>query len=152
MLSGALAGVAALAEVLFRRRHFVIDASRVATAVGVIFSAVIFAALIAPASPTGTWFQPWDDLWVRVATALFHAVAPVLIATDFVLRPPALSLPQWIAAACSLPLTYLAFLAVAASVFSLHISRCATLSVRERNSLKAREPLFESQFHPFRKQ
>lgn len=79
VLSGALAGVVALAEVLFRRRHFVIDASRVAAAVGVIVSAVIFAALIAPATPTGTWFQPWDDLWARVATALFHAVAPVLM-------------------------------------------------------------------------
>ncbi|MGV0914414.1 Pr6Pr family membrane protein [Mycobacterium syngnathidarum] len=120
VLSGALAGVVASTEVVAPRQRFVIDAGRVTTAVGVVVSAIVFAALIAPASPTGTWFQPWDDLWVRVATVLFHAVAPVLVITDLLLRPP-LSRVKWILAAYSWPLTYLAFVAVAATAFSLHI-------------------------------
>jgi hypothetical protein len=59
---------------------------RAASAVGVLLSAVIFATVIAPASGTGTWIQPYDDYWVRTATILFHAVAPVLVTIDFAIH------------------------------------------------------------------
>ncbi|MCX2713646.1 hypothetical protein OOK62_16410 [Mycolicibacterium sp. J2] len=116
MLSGALAGIAAVTEVVTHRRLVGIDAGRLTSAVGVVVSAIIFAAVIAPASPTGTWFQPWDDGWVRTATVLFHAVAPVLVIADLCLRRPQLSRGQWMLAAYCWPLTYLVGLAVAATV------------------------------------
>lgn len=59
---------------------------RSASAVAVLLSALIFATLIAPASNSGTWIQPYDDYWVRTATILFHFVGPVLVAVDFVVH------------------------------------------------------------------
>jgi hypothetical protein len=56
---------------------------RGAATLGVIVSALVYAAVIAPATPTGTWFQPHDDLAVRTATVLLHGVAPVLVLIDF---------------------------------------------------------------------
>jgi hypothetical protein len=59
---------------------------RAGSAVAVLLSALIFATVIAPASVSGTWIQPYDDYWVRTATFLFHLVAPVLVAIDFVVH------------------------------------------------------------------
>ncbi len=67
--------------------------ARGAAAVGVILSALMFAAVIAPNSPSGGWFNAHDDLWVRTATVLFHGVAPFPVAAEFLVgsyptRPP----------------------------------------------------------------
>lgn len=55
--------------------------------VGVVVSGLIFATVIAPNTPTGTWIQPHDDYWVRTATILIHGVAPFLVMTAFLLLP-----------------------------------------------------------------
>jgi hypothetical protein len=83
--SGAFAGAVALIAVV-RPRLSSLPGLRAASAVGVLLSAVIFASVIAPATGTGTWIQPYDDYWVRTATILFHAVAPVLVTIDFVIH------------------------------------------------------------------
>lgn len=87
--SAILAGLAAAADLVAPPARW-IRALRHTAAVGVVLSAVIFAAVIAPASPSGTWFQGHDDLPVRVATVLFHAVAPVLVLGCCLLRPTGL--------------------------------------------------------------
>lgn len=79
---------------------------RIAAAVGVLLSAVIFACVIAPASSTGTWFQPWDDYWVRTSTVLMHGTAPVLVVADIAQRPAWRGLSAWLAAGTSWPLIY----------------------------------------------
>jgi hypothetical protein len=121
VLSGMLAGVLAAANTVTCHPTVHGDALRVTSTVGVVVSAIIFAALIAPASPTGTWFQPWDDKWVRTATVLFHAVAPVLVIADLCPRRPRLSRGHWMLAAYSWPLTYLVGLAVVATVWGVTI-------------------------------
>lgn len=83
--SGVFAGAVALIALVCPGLGMLRDL-RAASAVCVSLSAVIFAAVIAPASGTGTWIQPYDDYWVRTATILFHAVAPVLVTTDFVVH------------------------------------------------------------------
>jgi hypothetical protein len=55
---------------------------RGAAAVAVLFSALIYAAVIAP----GGWFHTGDDGWSRVATVLLHGVAPLLVVGDFLRR------------------------------------------------------------------
>lgn len=57
------------------------------SAVGVLVSAIVYATVIAPASATGTWFQPWDDGWVRAAIVLMHGAGPVLAAAQFLVLP-----------------------------------------------------------------
>jgi len=121
VLSSALAGLVAALETATRHRGVWLDGARVTTTVSVVVSAIIFAALIAPASATGTWFQPWDDVWVRTATVLFHAVAPALVIVDLVLRRPSLSLVRWLLAAYSWPLTYLVCIASAAMALSVKL-------------------------------
>lgn len=59
---------------------------RLTASVGVLLSALVFVALIVPATETGTWFQPHDDVPVRIATVLMHGVVPVLVAADALLR------------------------------------------------------------------
>lgn len=59
---------------------------RAGSTVAVMLSALIFAAVIAPASGAGTWIQPYDDYWVRTATVLFHLIAPILVTIDFVVH------------------------------------------------------------------
>lgn len=85
------------------------QAIRCAAAVGVAVSGLVFAGVIAPATATGTWFQPGDDAWVRAANLLLHGVGPVLITLDFIITPMVLSRP-WRQAAvwCCWPLAYLA--------------------------------------------
>lgn len=63
------------------------ERTRVAAVVGVLFSALVYAGVIAPTSPSGTWFAAHDDLWVRTATVLLHGVAPVLVLADFLVGP-----------------------------------------------------------------
>lgn len=87
--SAILAGLGAAADLAVPRARWV-PALRHTAAVGVVVSAVIFAAVIAPASPSGTWFQGHDDLAVRVATVLFHAMAPLLVIACYLLRPTGL--------------------------------------------------------------
>lgn len=82
---------------------------RASSSVAVLLSAVIYAAVIAPASETGSWVQPHDDYWVRTATFLFHLLIPILVTLDFIgqdvgrtrLRSVLLSCLAW-------PLLYLA--------------------------------------------
>jgi hypothetical protein len=57
---------------------------RASSSVAVLVSAIVFAAVIAPASMTGSWVQPHDDYWVRAATFLFHLIVPILVTLDFV--------------------------------------------------------------------
>lgn len=79
------------------------------TAVGLIVSGLIYATVIAPATATGTWFQPDDDYWVRTSTLLFHGIGPLLALTDFIITPTATD-RAWRQAAswCVWPLLYLA--------------------------------------------
>ncbi|WP_409430743.1 Pr6Pr family membrane protein [Mycobacterium sp. SMC-16] len=83
--SSILAGLSAAADLAVPRALW-LPALRHTAAVGVVVSAVVFAAIIAPASPSGAWFQGHDDAVVRVATVLFHAVAPVLVSAGCLLR------------------------------------------------------------------
>ncbi|WP_370333600.1 Pr6Pr family membrane protein [Mycolicibacterium hippocampi] len=112
--SGILAGVIAIAGV---RRYSRLELPRVSAAVGVVVSGVIFAVVIAPATATGTWFQPWDDLAVRIANVLLHGVAPVLVVTDLILRPPTQRLSRWLGAAYGWPMLY--FIAIATSAMAV---------------------------------
>jgi hypothetical protein len=59
-----------------------------AAVTGVVFSALIYATVIAPTSPSGGWFAPLDDPWVRAATVLLHGIAPVLLVADYLGSPP----------------------------------------------------------------
>jgi len=87
--SAILAGLGAAADLAMPHARWV-AALRHTAAVGVVISAAIFAAVIAPTSPSGTWFQSHDDLLVRTATVLFHAVAPLLVIVCYLLRPTGL--------------------------------------------------------------
>lgn len=121
VLSGVLVGLVAAVETATRHRGVWLDGARVTTTIGVVVSAIIFTALIAPSTPTGTWFQPWDDVWVRTATVLFHGVAPALVIADLVLRRPSLSPMRWLLAAYIWPLTYLASIALVAKAFDVKV-------------------------------
>lgn len=91
------------------------DRIRCAAVVGVVLSSLVYVAVIAPSSPSGTWFGAHDDVWTRAATILLHAVAPVLVVADFLVSPyaPAATLRE--AALLALwPLAYLAVVAVLA--------------------------------------
>ena len=107
--SAILAGLGAAADLAMPRARWV-PALRHTAAVGVVVSAVIFTAVIAPASPTGTWFQGHDDLAVRVATVLFHAVAPMLVIGCYLLRPTGLRGRAAVRYAFPWPLAYAAAL------------------------------------------
>jgi hypothetical protein len=80
---------------------------RLCAAVAVIVSGVVFTAVIAPATPTGTWIQPSDDCWVRAATILMHGVAPPLVALDWALRGWPLTLWRHVLLGAGWPLAYL---------------------------------------------
>lgn len=113
--SAILAGVVAVLTLVgwdgFWQRRIQLTAM-----VGVLVSAIVFAAVIAPATPTGTWIQPHDDLAVRVATVLFHAVAPVLVTMGYLIGPQRQSLRTSLRWSYLWPLTYLGGLAVLAAV------------------------------------
>lgn len=111
--SGVLASAVALCQATGRMSRS-LGAGQVAAAVGVVASATVFAAVIAPATDTGTWFQPWDDLWVQTATVLFHGVTPVLVAASLILTAPALTMRCWLAVSYSWPALYVMAIAAAA--------------------------------------
>lgn len=113
--SGFFAGVVAAVE-LSRWSPRGLPYCRVSAAVGVILSALIFIAIIAPATPTGTWFQPWDDAWVRIATMLFHGLAPVLVLARLVVSPYLGRIRSWLAAAYAWPVLYLIVTALGSSL------------------------------------
>lgn len=113
--SAVLAGVAA-ALTLGGATGAWVQRLRLAAVVGVGLSAIVFASVIAPASPTGTWFQPHDDLAVRTATLLLHGVAPVLVTTEYVVRPTCLSGRDSVRWSYAWPLSYLLGIAVLAAV------------------------------------
>jgi hypothetical protein len=77
----------ALSVGLVRRASPILAGVRGAAVVGVLVSSVVFTTVIAPHTSTGTWFQPWDDPWVRTSTVLMHAVTPVLALVDDWLHP-----------------------------------------------------------------
>lgn len=83
--SAIFAGVVAVVA-LIRPTCLLLPQLRTASAVGVLLSSLIFTAVIAPASSTGTWIQPYDDYWVRTATVLLHGVAPALVIIDLVVK------------------------------------------------------------------
>lgn len=83
----AALGAVSLAVAAARRGADVPFLVRGAATVGCVVSAMVFATVIAPATPTGTWYQPWDNVWVRTATTLMHGIGPVLILGDFVTTP-----------------------------------------------------------------
>lgn len=87
---------------------------RLAAVVGVALSAIVFVFVIVPATETGTWFQPHDDLPVRTATLLIHGVAPVLVIAEYLLRPAGLPVSASILWSYPWPLAYLAGTAVLA--------------------------------------
>lgn len=93
-----------------------LQALRHSVAVGVIISAVVFMALIAPATDTGTWFQPHDDAWVRIATVLLHGVAPALVIVDYMLRTAPMRPLEAATQAFGWPLTYLVGMSVLVAV------------------------------------
>lgn len=80
---------------------------RGAATIGVLLSSVVYASVIAPASPNGSWFQPGDDSLVRVATVLLHGVGPILIIVDFLANPYPTTRPWRTALAwCGWPVLY----------------------------------------------
>lgn len=62
--------------------------------VGVVLSAVVFAAVIAPASPSGGWFNAHDDMWARLATLLLHGAAPIAVVLAYATTPYT-TRPSW---------------------------------------------------------
>ena len=112
----AILGALTLAVSTRRGRELPV-AVRGAATVGCVVSGVIFAAVIAPATETGTWFQPWDDFWVRTANLLMHGLGPVLIAADFIATPTRANRP-WRQAAmwCTWPLAYIVTIFVTQAV------------------------------------
>lgn len=88
--------------------------------VGCAVSGLVFATVIAPSTPTGTWFQPWDDYWVRAANVLMHGLGPSLAVLAYGLTP----LPGWqsrrpwraAAVWCWWPVTYLSVMGVFTAV------------------------------------
>lgn len=91
--------------------------TRLTATVGVLVSALVFAAVIAPATETGSWFQPHDDLPVRTATVLMHGVAPVLVTLDYVLRRNTHSIRSAVLWSYPWPLAYIGGVIVLALIF-----------------------------------
>jgi len=108
-VDSALLLAAALVGAELRPQSLVTEEIRGATTVGVVLSGLIFTAVIAPATETGTWFQPHDDPWVRAAILLMHGIGPVLAVTDFMLHPLRAAGRSWRVALrwCVWPLVYL---------------------------------------------
>ncbi|OMC39079.1 hypothetical protein A5740_03060 [Mycobacterium sp. GA-1841] len=116
-VDSAIAAAAVALLTLLVPRARCLPVLRHTAAVGVIVSAVIFAAFIAPGTETGTWFQPHDDTAVRMATVLFHGTAPILVVADYLLHQPRIRALQAVAWAYLWPLTYFAGLCVLVAVF-----------------------------------
>ncbi|OBJ98306.1 hypothetical protein A5746_13000 [Mycolicibacterium conceptionense] len=114
--SAVLAVGVSLATLLVPRARW-LPALRHTVAVGVVVSAVIFIGVIAPATETGTWFQPHDDTAVRIATVLFHGTAPVLVIVDYLLHPMRMTFREAAMRAFVWPFTYLAGLCALVAVF-----------------------------------
>lgn len=113
--SAILAGVVAALSLASRDGPWVWRL-RLAAVSGVVISGLAFAVLIVPATETGTWFQPHDDLAVRVANVLLHGVAPVLVTIDYLIRPPRRSIGTTVAWCYPWPLLYIAGLGLLVAV------------------------------------
>jgi hypothetical protein len=114
--SAVLAGVAAMLALGFRDGPSIARV-RLVAAVGVVVSGIVFATVIAPATETGTWFQPHDDLPVRTATLLMHGVAPVLVIADYLRKNSRLSVRATVLWSYPWPLSYLAGMGVLAALY-----------------------------------
>jgi hypothetical protein len=66
---------------------WVLDRLRGASAVGVVLSALLYITVIAPGTPSGTWFNEHDDTWSRVATLALHGATPVIVVVEFLRLP-----------------------------------------------------------------
>jgi hypothetical protein len=104
--SAVFAGAAA-AITMARPQFRYLIALRITSAVGVVIAALVFAIVIAPATPTGTWIQPHDDVWVRTANILLHGVAPLLVCVGV----PGAGLAAYLRYAYVWPLAYLVTIA-----------------------------------------
>lgn len=118
--SAAFAGVVALLALLGWQDGWFVRA-RLTSGVGVLVSAIVFATVIVPASETGTWFQPHDDLWARAATVLMHGVAPALVTLDFLIRNSAHSIRSALLWSYLWPLIYSGVLIVLALIFGSNV-------------------------------
>lgn len=86
-----------------------------AAVTGVVFSALIYATVIAPTSPTGGWFAPHDDPWVRAATVLLHGIAPLLVVADYLgVQPPSSSTLKAAISSLWWPISYLTVMSLLA--------------------------------------
>ncbi|WP_313535436.1 Pr6Pr family membrane protein [Arsenicicoccus bolidensis] len=85
----AVLAVIAAAATLIRPEHRLTRWLRGTATTGVIVSGLIYALVIAPATPTGSWIQPWDDTLVRISTIVLHGVAPVLMLCFYLADPVA---------------------------------------------------------------
>ena len=60
-------------------------AARLTVVTGMVVSGAVYAAVIAPTSPSGGWwFNPADDPAVKTATTLIHGVATLLAIAEYV--------------------------------------------------------------------
>ncbi len=114
--SAVLVGVVAALTLWGWRGRWCVRA-RLTSVVGVWVSAIVFAAVIAPATQTGTWFQPHDDLRARAATVLMHGVAPIIVTLDGVLRNHAPSIRGAVLWSYPWPLSYLGAVIALALIF-----------------------------------
>lgn len=118
--SAALAALVALLALLGWQDVWSARA-RLTSGVGVLVSAIVFATVIVPASQTGTWFQPHDDLWAWAATVLMHGVAPALVTLDFLIRNSAHSIRSSLLWSYVWPLIYSGVLIVLALIFGSNV-------------------------------
>ena len=102
-IDSAVLACAAAAILLVRPQFRHLLALLITSAVGVVTAALVFAIVIAPATPSGTWVQPHDDMWVRTANILMHGVAPLLVCAGV----PAAGLATYLRYAYHWPLAYL---------------------------------------------
>jgi hypothetical protein len=71
--------------------------------------------VIAPTSPSGGWFAPHDDPWVRAATVLLHGIAPLLVVADYLgAQPPSSSTLKAAISSLWWPISYLTVMSLLA--------------------------------------
>ena len=108
-VDSALLAASTIVLALMKPESVLVARIRGAATLGVVVSGLVYATVIAPNTATGTWFQPWDDGWVRTSTVLLHGVGPVLVLVYFLLTPyPPDSLRTSLKSWLGWPATYIA--------------------------------------------